>query len=233
MKNGANQPSPTLQQTPDGSYTFYDSHYHSHLHSINGALTESQYVYIENGLSYIHKDTICIFEMGFGTGLNAFLAYQYAEKHHKSIYYQAIDINPIPSALLPTPDFLSDNCTAEYAWKTIVSSEWNKETTIADFFTINKQIHTIQDYAISGNMDVVFFDAFAPSVQPEVWSAAIFRSLYDALNPGGIIVTYSAARLAKTAMSSAGFILEKLIGPTGKRHMLRAKKLQQINLLDQ
>jgi tRNA U34 5-methylaminomethyl-2-thiouridine-forming methyltransferase MnmC len=224
MKNGANQPSLTLQQTPDGSYTFYNSQYNSHLHSITGALTESLHVYIDNGLSYIHKDTICIFEMGFGTGLNAFLAYQYAEKHHKNIYYQTIDINPIPSAFLPPPDFLSDNCTAEYAWKTIVSSEWNKETTIADFFTINKQRQTIQDCTISGNIDVVFFDAFSPSVQPEVWSATIFKRFYTALNPGGIIVTYSAARLAKTALRSAGFILEKLIGPPGKRHMLRAVK---------
>jgi tRNA U34 5-methylaminomethyl-2-thiouridine-forming methyltransferase MnmC len=224
MKNGVNQPYLNLQQTPDGSYTFYDCNYHNHLHSINGALTESQYVYIKQGLSRIQKETICIFEMGFGTGLNAYLAYQYAELFHKTIHYHSIDIHPIPLTLLPPPDFLNGNYAAVQVWNNIIESAWNKENRISDFFNIKKQKQSIIDYQITENIDIVFYDAFAPSVQPEVWTSTIFSNLYDVLYPGGMIVTYSAARAAKTAISAAGFSMDKLPGPPGKRHMLRAVK---------
>ncbi|MEY4002977.1 MAG: hypothetical protein RIT07_1019 [Bacteroidota bacterium] len=224
MKNAVNQTYFTLQQTPDGSYTFYDSYYQNHLHSINGALTESLYVYITHGLTLVQKEIIRIFEMGFGTGLNAYLTYQYAEKNCKRVYYHTIDVNPIPHSELPPPVFLKSNHVAVRVWENLTRAEWNTETRISDFFVIQKQIQNISDCELVNNLDLVFYDAYAPSVQPEVWTSVIFRNLFNALCPGGIIVTYSAAKAAKMAVYGAGFIMEKLPGPPGKRHMLRAIK---------
>ncbi|MFN4915537.1 MAG: tRNA (5-methylaminomethyl-2-thiouridine)(34)-methyltransferase MnmD [Sphingomonadales bacterium] len=228
MKNAVDSESLVFTATPDGSYTFHHPELQENYHSVNGARTESQYVYIDQGLSLVKKDTIHVFEMGFGTGLNAFLAWQHATSNHKTLCYTAIEKYPLASDLLPIPDFIKTNQSGIDAWIKIQTSAWNKLLTIDNHFNLEKIHGDLTACSHNGLYDIIFFDAFAPSAQPELWSENIFRTLFNALNTDGILVTYSSAGLTKRSLVSAGFKIERLKGPPGKKHMIRAFKLGNI-----
>lgn len=225
MKNDANQRNLIIKSTPDGSYTIHNSVLNESYHSEYGALTESNYVYIENGLATIHKEKIHVFEMGFGTGLNAFLIWRHAQENNTIIHYTGIEKFPVSPDFLPIPSFIQNNIEQVIAWNKIQQSEWNKVLSLDKTFTLCKQHAGILDYQHNAlPYDIIFYDAFAPSVQPELWTEEVFTSLFNALNPEGILVTYSSAGRVKRALVSAGFTLQRLSGPPGKKHMLRAIK---------
>ncbi len=190
-------------------------------------------MYLDKGLggflsSEKHQESIqdvSILEIGFGTGLNAFLTFLYAEKHHLSINYVGIEAFPIKNEelqLLNYSELISEN-TSDWFNK-MHSQPWETFEMVSEFFQFKKQKKSFLDIKDVLAFDVVYFDAFGPRVQPELWTEAIFKSMYTALKPNGVLVTYCAQGDARRAMISAGFKVEKLQGPPGKRHMLRAHK---------
>lgn len=224
MKNAVDRDSLIFTTTPDGSYTFHHPELQENYHSVHGARTESQYVYIDQGLTLVKKDKIHVFEMGFGTGLNAFLTWQYSVAKHKTIHYTSIEKYPLPPESLPVPDFIKPNHDEISIWNKIQSLEWDHKGSIDNHFVLEKLHGDIIQTTIQGKFDIVFFDAFAPSAQPELWSESVFRKLFNALNKEGFLLTYSSAGLAKRSLTSAGFKTERLKGPPGKKHMLRCIK---------
>jgi tRNA U34 5-methylaminomethyl-2-thiouridine-forming methyltransferase MnmC len=224
MKNVADFNRLILQETPDGSYTFHHTELNENYHSLYGAKTESQHVYLDQGLSKINKDCISVFEMGFGTGLNALLTWQFSIRNKKSIYFRSIETLPIPPEMLPIPGFIRENQNDIPMWEKIHQAQWEKDVRFDDSFTLCKQQCDLLAYAIDSTFDIIFYDAFSPSIQPELWTESVFKKLYVSLKNGGILVTYSSAGLVKKALLTAGFELERLPGPPGKKHMLRAIK---------
>lgn len=224
MKNAANQEHLILTETPDGSYTFRHTVLQETYHSVNGAKTESQHVYIEQGLAKIEKETIHVFELGFGTGLNAFLTWQFAVDNHKTVHYATIEKYPVSPQLLKAPDFTHKKNKSVEIWHLIHSAKWDEANRIDFNFILIKQQADIAEFNFNCCFDIVYYDAFAPSVQPEMWTSEIFQKIYNAITPGGLLVTYSCAGSVKRALTTAGFNIERLKGPPGKKHMLKATK---------
>ena len=216
-----------LESTGDGSHTLFVPELNEHYHSVNGAIQESQHVFIEAGLKHCSKNKISIFEVGFGTGLNAFLSLLYGMDSGKIISYSAIEFFPLPSNIIDSLNYAgqvsSDN---EYIFKKLHSSDWNKKTEITPVFSLTK---INADFRFFNNnsselYDLVFFDAFAPEKQPEMWTQEIFDHLYVSTAPDGIIVTYCAKGEVRRMMQKSGYCVERLPGPPGKREMLRGTK---------
>jgi len=224
MKNVADQRYLSIKSTPDGSYTIYNSELNENYHSEFGAQTESNYVYIKQGLSIIQKKVIHVFEMGFGTGLNAYLAWTYAQEYNKIVHFISIEKFPVSVDFLPVPSFIDNRMDSVTAWNNIQQAAWNSTRNVDNSFILTKLNVDIADFEHYSTYDIIFYDAFAPSVQPELWTPVIFKALHSRLNPEGILVTYSSAGIVKRALISAGFTLQRLPGPPGKKHMLRAIK---------
>lgn len=214
-----------LRQTADGSHTLAitgtDITYHSH----HGAMAESMHVCIEGGLrpvlSRITSEPICIFEMGFGTGLNALLTLQEAEQQRKQIRYYALE--PFP---LTTEEFTQLNygtlLQAEEKLLALHRAAWNCNQEISPFFILHKiKASLLEPFHIPA-VHCIYYDAFAPTYQPELWTKEVFKKLYALLQPGGILLTYCSKTEVRHAMSAAGFAVEKIPGPRGKREMVRA-----------
>lgn len=218
-----------LEMTQDGSQTFYIPHLNEHYHSTKGAIGEALHVFIDSGLLYHRNKQINIFEVGFGTGLNAFLTLLETKKDRSlNILYTAIELHPLSSQqidLLNYPQLIAPEY--ENLFIKLHKSEWNKSTCITPQFTLHK-IHSdlTKDTTTIGRekFDVVYFDAFAPNKQPEMWSEKIFQKIKSAGKQNCIIVTYSAKGSVRRLMQDIGFAVEKIAGPPGKREMLRAVK---------
>lgn len=222
--------SPEIVPTADGSESLYlkelDEHYHSH----HGALQESVHVYIKAGVEYILANgfsDIKVFELGLGTCLNAFLTISYAEKNKIETSYYSIEKFPIePSALKrmnyktqPELKSIAPLCDA------IVDAEWDKEVRISPNFKIYKCYDDFLTFqAPKGEFNVLYFDAFGYRAQSEMWSEEVFQKCFDLLMPGGVLVTYASKGLARRAMESVGFKVERIKGAPGKREMMRAIK---------
>lgn len=215
-----------LIETGDGSYTFLHTGLNETYHSRHGALTESEYVYIQEGLNKLEHDNLMVVETGFGTGLNALLACISADQSNKHISYFTFEPYPIPFSELPLPRFLEGQTKWIGYWEDLHACDWNSIHEIHPGFHFCKYMSPIQDAEFSENADIIFHDAFAPKYQPEMWSAEMFMKLRTVLKPGGILVTYSAAGIVKSALKSAGFQITRLPGPPGKKHMVRAVKPQ-------
>lgn len=212
-------------KTSDKSSTLYSSDFDEHYHSTNGAYSESMHVFIQSGLQFIQLEKIRIFEIGFGTGLNAILSYLESFKKNIEIDYTGIELYPIDPELIDKlnfPDFIPEN--EQELFKLMHRAEWNKEIKLAPNFTFSKIRADFNTYHLDDCFDLIYFDAFAPETQPEMWSAENFQKLYQALNKDGILVTYSSKGLVKRNLRQAGFKVKRLEGPVGKRHMLRASK---------
>ncbi len=221
---------PELVITKDGSASLYSKEFDEHYHSIHGALQESMHVFIRAGLHYkINEDrsaSISILEIGFGTGLNALLTAIEAEKEKVHVHFTAIEKYPIEDALYTQLDYGTvlaerDN---NLLYMDICQSEWEIDKVISPYFTLRKCKTNIEDVHFLNQFDLIYFDAFAPSSQPELWTKSVFDNMYTALKPGGILVTYCAKGEVKRTMRNAGFIVEPLPGPIGKREMTRAIK---------
>ena len=216
---------PQLKITMDGSHTLYvkelDEHYHSHF----GAITESKHVFINAGLRAAIGNSINIFEMGFGTGLNAFLTLADVKGSGKSIHYTGLEKHPLGSKTYRSLNYSSliSDPGGDY-FIPLHECPWDADITITKEFTLRKIEGDITSLEIIDQFDLVYYDAFGPDKQPELWTAEIFSRTYRSMRSGAILTTYSSKGQVRRNMEEAGFRIEKLAGPPGKRDMTRAWK---------
>lgn len=195
-------------------------------HSVHGAVQESMHVFIDTGLKQLAASRIDVLEVGLGTGLNALLTWIFATENGRSVRYTALEPNPVSEEVLKVIDhpaaLLRPELSAQFL--AMMCSPHGVEQRVTDAFTFMRSSISALDLSDSSRFDIVYFDAFAPRTQPELWSIDVFRRMHDALRPGGILVTYCAKGDVRRAMLAAGFTVERLSGPPGKRQMLRAKR---------
>ncbi len=214
--------------TADGSKTIYIPDMNENYHSTNGALQEAMHVFIQNGIrTFNSKDEMTVFEMGFGTGLNALLTLVEAVNSNRTINYIGIEAYPVELELIKEINYehlVDKRFTASFSL--MHSLLWGERHIIHPNFTFQKIHAKIQDYLpLNASIDIIFFDAFGPKVQQEVWTIDVLKKMYDMLKPNGILVTYCAMGQMKRDLKSLGFKVEGLSGPPGKREMTRAVKL--------
>ncbi len=217
------QPIPII--TSDGSHSLFVPGINEHYHSVNGAIQESLHVYITAGLNECSKINISVLEIGFGTGLNAFLTFLEAEKRNLNIEYFCLEKYPLDEDITVQLNYASIlSPQHQNIFEKLHSSSWENTHLITPFFSLKKINADINTYHFDNqNFDVVYYDAFAPDKQPEVWNPDIFRKIYTTMNPGGIITTYCAKGAVRRMLQSVGFKTERIPGPPGKREMLRGR----------
>lgn len=212
-------------QTNDGSTTIHLPEWNESYHSKHGAIQEAYHVFIKNGLTLKERQAISILEIGFGTGLNSFITFVEAKKTNQIIDYVGIEAYPVALEEAMQMNYpLEIDADQANVFKQMHESNWEEKQTIGTNFTLTKRKQFFQDIEDKNTFDLIYFDAFGFRVQPELWSEAIFISMYEALKSNGILVTYACRTSIKKAMLSAGFSVEKLPGAPGKREMLRAIK---------
>ena len=212
--------------TSDGSLTVAVPELHVNYHSIHGAIQESVHVYIQAGLNYMMQklkedESISIFEMGFGTGLNAFLTAIEAGEQQRNINYSSVELHPLPDTEISLLNY-TDILGRKELFQQLHQVAWNENSKVTEYFTLNKQQVNLAELHCDQKFHVVYYDAFAPTAQPELWTIDLFEKLYNMLLPGGILVTYCSKGNVRRAMQAAGFHVEKLPGPKWKREMVRA-----------
>ncbi len=214
--------------TADGSDTLYAPGLDEHYHSVFGAITESEWVFIRSGLQFSRQPAgISVFEVGFGTGLNALLACHFAIAHNRQIIYHTIEKYPVAQDIATRLNFagcLPYIPEAAALFQAVHLSPWNQVVNLHPCFAMQKIQGDMTVFTPEVCYDVVFFDAFSPDRQPEMWTAEIFRKLYEHMHTGGVLTTYCVKGLVKRRLKEAGFAIEKLPGPPGKREILRAVK---------
>lgn len=226
-----------LVTTADGSHSIRFAAIDEGYHSTHGAIKEAMHVYVLPNLAVqATAGSVHVFEMGFGTGLNAYLSYLYAKAVGCRLHYTAVEAYPIPTDLYTRLNY-AELCIAEVqalypeADLTAVAADflrlhtamWGTETPISDAFTLCKHHCAIQDMSLpQHSYNCIYYDAFAPQFQPELWTKDIFDKLRQASSPRAILTTYCCKGDVKRALKAAGYTIEKLPGPKGKREMLRA-----------
>lgn len=222
---------PKLVVTEDGSSSLFIAELDEHYHSVHGAIQESMHVFINAGLKQkLNQQSVTeILEIGFGTGLNALLTCTEADAAESAVHYTAIEKYPLNSTLVAELNYCSlvNVENSHEVFSVIHSADWQRSVQVTDFFTLKKQEMDFKDIAFNNQFDIIYFDAFAPSAQPELWTESIFASMFEALKPDGILVTYCAKGVVKRTMKGVGFTLEALPGPAGKREMTRAHKFKR------
>lgn len=217
--------------TKDGSKTIHIPEWNEQYHSTHGAIQEAKHVYIKHGLvffcaleGYVKQSKVSILEIGFGTGLNAFLTAIKAEELNLNCSYFGVEGFPVSKEELEAVNYAEVLKNKELFTK-IHSSKWEEASNISKNFKLTKQQKQFSEIADKNKFDVIYFDAFGPRVQPELWTESVFKSMYKSMRKGGVVVTYCAQGHARRAMISVGFTVTREEGPPGKRHMLRAVKL--------
>ncbi len=212
----------TLIQTNDGSHSLRMEEMNETYHSIHGALQEAKHVFLKEGFHQTEGD-VSILEVGFGTGLNAFLTMLEAHKTGRITHYVGIEKFPIEEDIIRTINY--GELLGEPEWfDELHVLNWNMEVPISDYFFLIKLQKDIADTDFTERFDIIYFDAFAPEKQPEMWSKDIFSKMLNALKPGGILVTYCAKGQVKRDLKEVGFEVETVAGPPGKREMIRGRK---------
>ncbi len=214
-------------ETQDGSHSVFSDTYGVSYHSRYGAIQESRHVFIEAGLFY--KMPLCksvsILEAGFGTGLNALLTLIEANRHQVQAHYETIEAYPLTprqAGLLNYPSLLGEEAAAHFMQ--LHEANWEEAHAITPYFSFRKRLQRFEDIRDEQAFDIVYFDAFAPGAQPELWEEAVLEKMYKALKSEGILVTYCAKGAVKRTLKNLGFTIEALKGPPGKREMTRAIK---------
>lgn len=219
-----------LITTSDGSHSVFSEKFNADYHSKHGAILESQHVFIKSGLQYFlqnnQPETIRIFEMGFGTGLNAFLTFLEIQNSNVNVEYTAVEQFPLEEEVYTALNYAvllaAENHKSDFL--KMHECEWNGFCNISSKFALRKLNAQLQTLNHDCNYHLVFFDAFAHSAQPELWETEIFSQLFNTMEVGGMLVTYSAKGQVRRNLQAAGFQVERIQGPPGKREMLRAIK---------
>ncbi len=215
----------TAFRTADGSDTLYSSVFEAHYHSSHGAKQESNHVFIQEGLkhylSVTQKDNASILEIGMGTGLNVLLTLLNSET--TQISYTALEGYPVSLALSKELNYAS-NSTGKSYFDLIHECPWEKWISLSETFRLFKNHALFEDVVYREKYDIVYFDAFAPSTQPHLWTVDLLRPIVDAMNPNGILVTFCAQGAFKRELKALGMEVERVPGPPGKREMTRAIK---------
>lgn len=212
--------------TSDGSTTIHLPGWNESYHSTHGAIQEAYHVFIDMGYKAIDKNEFSILEIGFGTGLNAYITLLETAKDNRKINYVGIEAYPVKEDELLALNYVSelDTRNLSHKFEEMHLTPWNKPQKVSEGFMLTKRqmfFHNITDEA---SYDLIYFDAFGARVQPELWSEQIFEIMFKALNAGGKLVTYAAKGSVRRAMQAVGFEVERLPGPPGKREMLRGTK---------
>jgi len=212
--------------TEDGSHTLFVPEIDECYHSSHGAIQESRHIFIEAGLKKCFKKEINILEIGFGTGLNAFLALIEGERAGKKINYTAIEKYPVKLEKIQALNYVNQiDTNKKMFFENLHNSAWEAEVEIIPNFSLIKIECDFTSYKFDSQYDVIFFDAFSPEKQAEMWTEEQFLKIYTHCNPGAIFTTYCAKGVVRRALQQVGFEVERLVGPPGKREILRATKI--------
>ena len=213
--------------TSDGSKTIYIPEWDESYHSRHGAVQEANHVFIDKGLHHLINSKLLkeinVLEIGFGTGLNAFLTALVAKQVKVKVNYTGIEAYPVTNDELLALNYTKTNNEVKL-FKELHQVSWEENHEISEFFILKKCQKFIQEIDIISSFNLIYFDAFGARVQPELWTEQIFEIMFHALKKNGVLVTYAAKGSVRRAMQSVGFTVEKLPGPPGKREMLRAVK---------
>lgn len=217
-----------IHTTADGSHTIEIPEMGVTYHSKHGAIAESMHVYIEAGLNNSipekNAEPFRILEMGFGTGLNALLTLQVADTKSIGIDYTALELFPLNAADFSVLNY-GEILALQASYLQLHQTAWNEKVMISPNFTLTKIHASLSDFTSDARFHCIYFDAFSPTVQPELWTREVFEKMFLLLQPNGTLVTYCSKTIVRKAMQEAGFRVEKIPGPRGKREMVRAKKI--------
>jgi tRNA U34 5-methylaminomethyl-2-thiouridine-forming methyltransferase MnmC len=224
--------------TADGSTTIHLPEWDEQYHSKHGAIQEAYHVFIKHGLhhfvsselvseSYKTVTELSILEIGFGTGLNAFITLLEADKLNLNITYCGVEGYPVLMDEINQLNYSKElkSQGKEHLFKELHDISWHEEHTLTNHFKLTKQQKMFHEISESNKFNIIYFDAFGARVQPELWTEPVFEKMYNALKSNGILVTYSAKGSVRRGMQAVGFNVERLPGPPGKREMLRATKM--------
>lgn len=225
-----------IERTEDGSATLFVPELNEHYHSTKGARTESQHIFIDMGLKASAAPSPHILEIGFGTGLNAWLTLKEAEESCRDVHYTGVELYPLEWQTIEQLNYVpndkqitvnNEQQTAIGLFKQLHTSPWEEDVRLTPHFTLRKVQEDINKWKVEGSrFNLVYFDAFAPEKQPEMWSQELFNRIYVLLAKDGILTTYCAKGVVRRMLQAAGFLVERLPGPPGgKREILRARKL--------
>ncbi len=221
-------------ETEDNSHTIFDQKTGEHYHSIHGAIQESTHIFIEAGLKCTKPatQTLNILEIGMGTGLNVLLTLMHSENISKRINYISIELYPIEKEIINQLNYpkLLHKPDLEIGFQNIHNEKWNIPYYLTENIILNKINADFNDLQLTENsFDLVYFDAFSPETQPDLWTDDVFEKLYKSMKNNGLFVTYCAKGIVKRSLKKAGFQIEILAGPKGKRHIIRATKKIEIS----
>lgn len=213
-----------IHQTADGSHTLFIPGINEHYHSVNGAIQESKHVFIHAGLHRLSNDKVRILEIGFGTGLNVLLTLLEAEKMKKSlIEYHTVELYPLPVEITDALNYEEQVCPGRKGLLAALhAAPWDVPVGITNCFILHKIKGDSNYCELPASIDLVYFDAFAPDKQPEMWNQKIFDTLHRHMAEGGILTTYCAKGSVRRMMERAGYFVERIPGPPGKREIVRA-----------
>ena len=220
-----------VEPTADGSSTLYSSRFGAHYHSRHGALQEARHVFVEAGFQYaaVAKTHLRVLELGFGTGLNAAVTCGFAEAHHNpagehtTVDYVGVEAYPLPVRVLA--DFTTGDADVDASLTQLHEVPYGTSRQLAPHFRLTLREQRFETLRDERAFDLIYYDAFGPQTQPELWAEEMFARLYRALGPGGVLVTYCAQGQMRRNMRAAGFAVERLPGPPGKREMTRGRRL--------
>ncbi|NLE34686.1 MAG: tRNA (5-methylaminomethyl-2-thiouridine)(34)-methyltransferase MnmD [Bacteroidales bacterium] len=209
--------------TEDGSHTLYVPGMNEHYHSRFGAITESRHIFIHAGLASLPPGDTAILEVGFGTGLNALLTALHASDKSLHVTYTTLEKYPLDPSLVSRLNYGSlIGGEAPELIKAIHDAPWNTPVALSEWFTIEKRVTDLTSDTPGGEYDLVYFDAFGPDKQPEMWSIEVMQKIAAVTRPGSVFVTYSAKGNLKRMLRELGFEVALLPGPPGKRVITRA-----------
>lgn len=216
--------------TADGSTSIHLPDLDEQYHSKHGAIQEAYHVFIHNGLDHfveVNSNSnlnISILEIGFGTGLNAFITLLEAEKRQIEINYTGVEAYPVLMEEINQLNYSDQLNQKDLLFKKLHKVSWNKMHNITSYFKLEKKKLLFHEINETNAYAIIYFDAFGARVQPDLWTESVFKNMFLALKPNGVLVTYSAKGSVRRAMEAVGFTVERLPGPPGKREMLRALK---------
>jgi len=214
----------TLFTTDDGSFSIKVPELEETYHSKFGAITESMHVFINSGLNIITQKEIRIWEMGFGTGLNAYLSWIHAKKNDLRIDYHSLEKFPLTKDECDTLNYSQQLEQSQHTFDRLHSLAWNEKHQLDEHFDLHKTKGDLKDIKLPSNCDLIFYDAFGPDIQPDLWTVELMKKIFNSTIHGGIFVTYSAKGQVRRNLKEVGFEVERIPGPPGKREMLRARK---------